>query len=161
VRRCWPTLHRRAHLRSRGGDSRGGVGPRCTDGPTLDRKGVAGGGDHPRCTDGHIPAEGSGEERDEGGERRYPSTLHRRVPSSHLERKRLRKIGSCNSLNGQKEPIPTQSSPVAARKIRRGRARVCRRGASRQSYVRELHAPAPRRGPISSSSAWENAVEVG
>jgi hypothetical protein len=59
VRRCRPTFHRRAHSR-RWGDSRGGVGPRYTDGPTLDRKGVAGGGDHPRCTDEHTFSGGSG-----------------------------------------------------------------------------------------------------
>jgi hypothetical protein len=48
-------------LTSQGGDSRGGAGPRCTDGPFLDRKrGIAGGGDHPRCTDGHTLAGGSG-----------------------------------------------------------------------------------------------------
>jgi hypothetical protein len=73
---------------------------------------------------GTLQPEGLGEERDEGGERRYPSTLHRRVPSSHQEsrerrlspRKRLRKTGSCSSLNSQKESIPTQSPPSAARK---------------------------------------------
>jgi hypothetical protein len=59
VRRCRPTLHRRAHSRHEE-DSRGGVGPRCTDGPTLDRKGVVEGGGHPWFTDGHTPAGGSG-----------------------------------------------------------------------------------------------------
>jgi hypothetical protein len=85
VRRCRPTLHRRAHSChwGGGGDSRGGAGPRCTDGLTLDRKEVAGGGAHPCCSDGHTPAGGSGEERAGGGERRYPSMLHRRTPSSH------------------------------------------------------------------------------
>jgi hypothetical protein len=89
---------------------------------------------------GTLPLEGPGEERAGGGERRYPSTLHRRVPSFHQEsrerrlspRKRLRKIGSCSSLNSQKEPIPTQSPPSAARKILRGRAQVCWRGARGQ-----------------------------
>jgi hypothetical protein len=134
------------HTHVAGEDSRGGAGPRCTDGLTLDRKEVAEGGGHPRCTDGHTPAGGSGEERAGGGERRYPSTLHRRAPSSHQEsrerrlspRKRLRIIGSCSSLNSQKESIPTQSPPSAVRKIRRGRARGPRAEASRQSYVREL-----------------------
>jgi hypothetical protein len=89
---------------------------------------------------GTLPLEGAWEEGAGGGERRYPSTLHRRAPSSHQEsrerklspRRRLRKIGSCSSLNSQKEPIPTQSPPSAARKIPRGRARVCRRGARGQ-----------------------------
>jgi hypothetical protein len=49
-------------VRGRGGERRtlGCAGTRCTDGHTLDRKGVAGGGDHPRCTDGYTPAGGSG-----------------------------------------------------------------------------------------------------
>jgi hypothetical protein len=141
VRRCRPTLHRREHSRHRGGIREGG-GPHCTDGPTLDRKGVAGRGDHPRCTDGHTLAEGSGEERAGGGERRYPSSLHRRAPSSHQENRkrrlsplnRLRKTGSCSFLNSQ-EPIPTQSPPLAARKILRGRARVCWRGTRGQRHL--------------------------
>jgi hypothetical protein len=97
---------------------------------------VAGGSGHPRCTDGHTPAGRSGGERDESGEREYPSTLHRRVSSSHQEsrerrmspRKRLRKTGSYSSLNSQKEPSPTQSPPSAAGKIPRERARVGWRG---------------------------------
>jgi hypothetical protein len=123
VRRCRPTLHGRARSRRGGGFERG-VGPRCTDGPSLvgEKGGV-------RCK------RGTG-----GGEGRYPSTLHRRAPSSHQEsrerrpspRRRLRKIGSCSSLNSQKEPIPTQSPPLAARKILRGRARFRRRGARGQ-----------------------------
>jgi hypothetical protein len=72
-----------------------------------------------------LPQEGLEEVRDEDGERRYPSTLHRRLPSSHQEswerrlspRKRLRKTDSCSFLNSQKEPIPTQSPLSAARKI--------------------------------------------
>jgi hypothetical protein len=74
---------------------------------------------------GTLPLEGPREERAGSGERRYPSTLHRRAPSSHQgsregrlsPRKRLRKTGSCSSLNSQKESIPTQ----AARKILRGK----------------------------------------
>jgi hypothetical protein len=74
---------------------------------------------------GTLPPEGLVEERDEGGERGYPSTLHRRVPSSHQEsrerrlspQKRLRKTGACSFLNSQQEPIPTQSPLSAARKI--------------------------------------------
>jgi hypothetical protein len=103
-------------------------------------KGMAGGGGHPRCTDGTLPPEGLGAERGEGGDTGYPSTLHRRVSSSHQEsrerrlspRRRLRKTGSCSSLNSHKEPIPTQSPPSAARKIPRGTARVCWRGARGQ-----------------------------
>jgi hypothetical protein len=113
------------HAHAAGEDSRGGVGPCCTDRPTLEGKGVAGGGDHPRCTDGHTPAGSAGERGPGGGQRRYPSTLHRRAPSSLQEslerrlspRRRLWKIGSCSSLNSQKEPIPIQSPPSAARKI--------------------------------------------
>jgi hypothetical protein len=99
-------------------------------------KGVAGGGGHLRCTDGTLPPEGLGEERGGGCERGYPFTLHRRVPSSHQESRerrlspwrRLRKTGSCSSLNSPKEPISTQSPSSAAREIPRGRARVCWRG---------------------------------
>jgi hypothetical protein len=57
--------------------------------------------------------------------RRCPPTFHSWVRSSHQgsrerrfeSRKRLRKIGSCSSLNSQKEPISTQSPPSAAWKI--------------------------------------------
>jgi ribosomal protein L32 len=92
---------------------------------------------------GTLPPEGLGEEGDKGSERRYPSTLHRSVRSSHQKsqerrlspRKRLMKTGSCSSLNSQKEPIPTQSPPSAARKIPRGRARVCWRGARGQRHL--------------------------
>jgi hypothetical protein len=91
-----------------------------TDPPSTG-KGVAGGGRAIHVAQmGTLPPEGLGEERDEGDERRYPSTLHRRVPSSYQEsrerrlspRRRLRKIGSCSSLNSQKEPIPTQFAGV-------------------------------------------------
>jgi hypothetical protein len=108
VRRCRPTLHRRARSRHGGGDSRGGAGLRCTDGPFRDRKA----GLREEVTIhvaqiGTLPLEGPEEERGEGGERIYPSTLHRRVPFSHQKsrerrlspRKRLRKIGSYSSLN--------------------------------------------------------------
>jgi hypothetical protein len=89
-------------------------------------------------------------------ERKYLPTLHDWVQSSHQgsrERrfeswKRLRKIGSCSSLYSQKKPISIQSPFAAARKIRRGRARVFWRGTRGQSTI-----PSP--------SAWENAVEVG
>jgi hypothetical protein len=124
VRRCRPTLHKRARSRRGGGFEKRGRS-------TLHRRTLS------RQERGwreevaiHVaqmrtlPPEGLGEERDEGGERRYPSTLHRRVPSCHQEsrekrlspRKRLRKTGSCSSLNSQKESIPTQSPPSAARK---------------------------------------------
>jgi hypothetical protein len=60
VRRCRPTLHRRARSRH-GRESGGGAGPLCTDGPSLDRKG--------------------------GGGRRWPSTLHRWARSSWRKRR--------------------------------------------------------------------------
>jgi hypothetical protein len=77
-----------------------------------------------------------------GYEGKCPPTLHSWVPSSHQgsqerrfeSRKRLRKIGSCSFLNSQKEQIPTQSPPAVARKIHRGRARVCRGGARRPDF---------------------------
>jgi hypothetical protein len=62
VRRCRPTLHGRARSRRGGGFERG-VGPHCTDGPSLDREkgwcgrrggpGVASEDTLPRCTEGH------------------------------------------------------------------------------------------------------------
>jgi hypothetical protein len=92
---------------------------------------------------GTLPLEGPEEQRAGGGERRYPSMLHRRAPFSHQEsrerrlssRKRLRNTGFCSSINSQKEPILTQSPPSAARKILRGRAPVCRRVALRQKRL--------------------------
>jgi hypothetical protein len=142
------------------------------------------GGARPRSTVGHAHA--TGRNREEVSThvpqlgilsigwgvcgRRYPPTLHSWVPSSHQEsrdrrfefRKRLWKISSCSSLNSQKEQIFTQSPPAAARKIRRGRARVCRRGAR----IREFPANhsrgscgrwAARPGP----SPSKNAAELG
>jgi hypothetical protein len=75
-----------------------------------------------------------------GFEGRCPSTFHSWVllPRGKVfreevqSRKRLVKTGSCSSLNSQKEPIPTQSLSVAAWEIRRGRARICWRGAQGQ-----------------------------
>jgi hypothetical protein len=71
--------------------------------------GVAEGGARPRYTVGHSSAE---------------DAFGRRFES----RERLLKTGSCGSLNSLKEPTPTQSFSAAARKIRRGRARVLARG---------------------------------
>jgi hypothetical protein len=137
VRRYRSTLHRRARSRRGGGFERRGRS-------TLHRRTLSRQERGWReevailvAEMGTLLSEGLGEERDESGERRYPSTLHRRVPSSHQEsrerrlspRKRLKKTGSCNSLNSRKESIPTQSPPSAARKTLSGRARVCRRGA--------------------------------
>jgi hypothetical protein len=132
VRRYRPTLHRRA--RRGGGFERRGRS-------TLHRRTHSRGERGLReevtihvARMGTLPLGGAG---GRGGERRYPSTLHRRAPSSHQDsrerrlspRRRLRIIGSCSSLNSQKEPIPTQSPPSAARKIPQGRAPVCWRGA--------------------------------
>jgi hypothetical protein len=132
VRRCRPMLHRRAHSRH-GGNSRGGPVHVAQTGPLSIGKGLREEVTIHVAQMGTLPLEGPGEERPGGGERRYPSSLHRRAPSSHQEsrerrlsrRKRLRKTGSSSSLNSQKDPIPTQSPHSAARKIPRGRARVC------------------------------------
>jgi hypothetical protein len=143
MRRCPPTLHGWAHSRHRK-DSRGGARPRCTFGHPLNRMGgcrrrcpptLHGWAHSRRGKRGHW----RGCERDE---RRYPPTLHVWVPFSHQgsrerrfePRKALRKIGSCSSLNSQKEPIPTQSPPATSRKIRWGRAPVCRCGARGQGH---------------------------
>jgi hypothetical protein len=85
VKRCRSTLHRRAHLRRGGGFERRGWS-------TLHRR------THSRqergwreevaihvAQMGTLPPEGLGEERDEGGERRYPSTMHTRIPSESEE----------------------------------------------------------------------------
>jgi hypothetical protein len=128
--------------------TRGGARPRYTVEHLLDRIGVCGRRCPPMLQSwAHSRREKRGQgKRCKGDERKYPLTFHSWVPSSHQgsrerrfeSRKRLRKIGSCNSLNSQREPIPTQLPPSAVRKIRWGRARVCCRGASRQSYVQEL-----------------------
>jgi hypothetical protein len=113
MRRCRPTLHRWARSRRGGGAERRGRF-------TLHRrifsrreKRLAGGGGHLRCTEGPPPAGGFEEGGGGDGERGYLSTLHRRVPSSHQESRerrlspwrKLRKTGSCSSLNSPKEPI--------------------------------------------------------
>jgi hypothetical protein len=115
VKRCRSTLHRQARTR-RGGGGReeGSVHVAQTDPPSIGRGLREEVTIHVAQMD-TLPQEGLGEERDEDGERRYPSTLHRRVSSSHQEsrerrlspRERLRKIGSCSFLNSQREPIPT------------------------------------------------------
>jgi hypothetical protein len=82
VKRCQPTLHRRAYSRRGGGFERRGRS-------TLHRRShfrqEGGWREEMNPQMGTLPPEGLGEERDEGGERRYPSTLHRRVPSSDQE----------------------------------------------------------------------------
>jgi hypothetical protein len=91
-------------------------------------------------------------------ERKYPSTFHSWVPSSHQgsrkrrfeSRKTLRKIGSCSSLNEEEcefagAGTEDESFPPI---ILAGVAAIRRR------------APAFRRGPIPGPNARENAVEV-
>jgi hypothetical protein len=97
VKRCQPTLHRRAYSRRGGGFERRGRstlhrrshfrqegGWREEMNPLSVERGLREDVYIHVAQMGTLPPEGLGEERDEGGERRYPSTLHRRTKENRL-----------------------------------------------------------------------------